>query len=63
MNGLKFKNIRIEELFQFYAVMLQVVVKPTSGTKLIQCWRCPDYFLAYKGISVNHFRQIRKYLH
>ena len=63
MNGLKFKTIRIEELFQFYAIMIQAVVKPTPGTEIIECWRYPDYFSACKGMSVNRFRQIRKCLH
>ena len=63
MNGLKFKTIRIEELFQFYAIMIQAVVKPTPGTENIECWRYPDYFSACKGMSVNRFRQIRKCLH
>ena len=60
MHGLKFKTIRIEELFQFYAIMIQAVVKPTPGTEIIECWRYPDYFSACKGMSVNRFRQIKK---
>ncbi len=32
----KFKSIRIEELFQFYAIMIQAIIKPTPGNKIIE---------------------------
>ena len=63
MNGLKFKTIRIEELFQFDAIMIQAVVKPTPGIEIIECWRYPDYFSACKGMSVNWFRQMHHMQH
>ena len=31
--------------------------------EIIECWRYPDYFSACKGMSVNQFRQIRKFLY
>ena len=42
---------------------IQAVVERTPGTKIIECWRYPDYFSSCKkGMSVNQLRQIQKYL-
>ena len=59
IHSLKLKTIRIKEPFQFYAIMIQAAVKHTPGTNIIECWRYPDYFSAYKGMSVDSFRQIK----
>ena len=63
LNGLKFKPITIEELFAFYAILLQQIIKPSPGKGYASYWGAKDFFTACKHLSVNRFKQIRFCLH
>ena len=59
------KDITIDELMIFYAIILQMAMKPFPGTRYTDCWKNENkiWWTTCNNMSKNRFQEIRASLH
>ena len=64
-SGNQCKDITIDELMIFYAIILQMAMKPFPGTRYTDCWKNENkiWWTTCNNMSKNRFQEIRASLH
>ena len=64
-NSNQYKDISLDELMIFYAIIIQMAVKPNPGEKYTQCWTKKNkvWWTACNNMSKTRFQEIRASLH
>lgn len=64
-SGHQCKDISIDELMIFYAIILQMAIKPFPGARYTDCWKNENkvWWTACNRMSKNRFQEIRASLH
>ena len=62
--GSNWKTLNISELMTFYAILIQMVCRPSPGKRYEECWDHTDgWFTNCKHMTKTRFKQIRASLH
>ena len=64
-SGHKIKDIHIQELMTFYAILMQMAVKPHPGARYTECWSEQNkvWYTTCKKMSRKRFDEIRFAIH
>ena len=59
------KDIHIQELMTFYAILMQIAMKPHPGSQYTECWSEQNkvWYTTCKKMSRKRFDEIRFALH
>ena len=61
----QYREIRFDELMTFYAIIIQMAMKPNPGSRYTDCWKNDHkvWYTACNHMSKNRFQEIRAALH
>ena len=64
-SGNQYKDITLDELMIFYAIIIQMSMKPNPGSRYTECWKNENksWYTACNNMSKNRFQEIRASLH
>ena len=64
-SGNQYKYITLDELMIFYAIIIQMAMKPNPGSRYTECWKNENksWYTACNNMSKNRFQEIRASLH
>ena len=60
-----FREISFDELMIFYAIIIEMAMKPNPGSRYTECWKKDHkiWYTACNHMSKNRFQEIRAALH